>query len=81
MTALEIEVGFQLAISKATEPFIGERSTPEVVKKLQHAVTEAAYDHYMDLSEEDIQKYEIRVPSPKVIVEGSQVWINNQRYL
>lgn len=81
MTALEIEEGFQKAIKAATEPFIGEKNTEETVKALQHAVTEAAYDYYMTLEEVDIEAYDIKVPAPRVNVEGSKVWIANQRYL
>lgn len=81
MTALEIEAGFQQAVREATAPFIGEKNNEETVKRLQQAVTDAAWDYYMTLSEEDIEAYDIKVPAPRVNVEGSKVWIANQRFL
>lgn len=81
MTAIEIEMGFQAAMKAATLPFIGEKNTADTVARLQQAVTDAAYDYYMELSEEDIKAYDIKVPAPKVNVDGSKVSIANQRYL
>lgn len=77
-TVQEIEDAFKAYLKEATKQFVGEKVTPEIKAKIQHAITEATYDYYMDLSEEEIQAYDIKIPRAKVIINGPEISIENK---
>lgn len=72
----EIEAGFRAAIKQATNSFIGEKSDKVNRDKIQTAVMQAVNNYYLNgITTVEKEYYEIRRPSPRVVINGSEVTI------
>lgn len=81
MTLEELSLGLRNAIDAALATFVGTNINKENVDKIQSAANKASLEFYKNIPQEYIDKYDIELVFPKVMVNGNHIYIGNESRL